>query len=311
LVNSTENNNIIIGPHYPSSNIDKEGLFVRGVRDYVTRILLLDDQTDLYDAHFAEYAVAEGKAIPKHQYFLQLYQHYADKPNEHDFWKYLVKWRDMIYWDYVIDSEAYLPHPQFTKILRKSYKLYPPHGELRHLPLDTSYKSLVHDTFNNLQQISIDEYNGKLEKCVLIVPSNTYGEHFIQLYGSTTDDDLYYGSTFREFDDFMHPRIKPLVYAGIGFGIGYGFKRQQMKYSDIVWKRRMYRCARWTANGVTAGTLGIYWLATCYFNLISSHSYCNQTVAKQIDTMKQDAKTQRETKRKWTDFIFRRVVPSV
>ena len=309
--NKTNNKNkIIIGPRCRSSKIDRDGLFIRGVRDYVTNILFLDDQTDLYDAHFAEHAVAEGQSIPKHQYFLQLWQHYADKSNEHDFWQYLVKWRDMIYWDYVIDSEAYLPHPSFTKILRQSYQLYPPHGELRHLPLETSYKSLIHDTFNNLQQLNIDN-NGEIEKVVLIVPSNAYIDHFIQLYGTLTDNDLYYASPFREFDDFMHPRIKPFVYSGIGFGFGYYFKRQQMKYKEIIWKRRMYRCSRWTANGITAGFLGVYCLGACYFNLISSHSYCNMTVAKQIDALKQESKAQAATKRKWTDFLFKRIVPSI
>lgn len=307
----TSSPNVISGPLLNSSKIDKDGLFIRGVRDYVMKILFFDDDTELYDAHFKEYAQNDGEPIPKHQYFLQLWQSYKDRENEDDFWKYLVKWRDMIYWDYVIDSNAYLPHPIFTKILRKSYELYPPCKQLRHLPLNTSFKSLVHDTYNNLQQINIDN-NGNINRVVLIVPTYAYCQQFCDLYGNTTDFDLIYASKYNEFDNFMHPRIKPIVYSSIGFGIGYYFKRQQNIYKHITFKRRTYRLLRYTANGTTATFLGIYALGASYFNLISSHSYSNQTVAKQIDTIKnstsrQQQQPQTQTKRKWTDFLFRKL----
>eukprot|EP01084_Bolivina_argentea_P050196 92297_1 len=288
------NNKLIIGP---TSSIDRNGLFIRGVRNYVIN-MLFDDKTDIYDKHFTEYSQHAGQPIPKHQYFLELWHSYKDRDNEHEFWEYLVTWRDMIYWDYVTDSNAYLPQPHFTKILKKSNELYP-NDELRHLPFNTCYRSLVHDTFTNLQQMN------DIENVLLIVPTNGYVDHFMDLYGNTTDLDLIYGAKFDEFDNFIHPRMKPIIYSGIGIGIGYYFNRKQHEYKNIVWKRRMFRMAKWSANGTTAAFLGAYWLGTCYFNLISGHSYCNQSIAKRINDMKTDV-AKLHTRRKWTDYLFRK-----
>eukprot|EP01083_Nonionella_stella_P084872 235033_1 len=287
------------------STIDKDGLFIRGVRDYVMHMLFYDKQTDTYDAHFEEHAKIDGESIAKHEYFLQLWNSYAHRDNEHEFWEYLIKWRDMIYWDYVTDSNAYLPAPTFTKIVRKSHELYPPHGPLRHLPVDKAYKSLVHDAYNALKDVD------DVDKVVVIVPTHVYSEHFVKLYGNTTDDDLVHGSPYREFDSFVHPRIKPFMYGVVGYGSGYYFMRQQRRFKQVVWKRRAYRMARWTANGMTTLLFSAFGFSALYFNQISSHSYCNQTIAKQIENLKNNSDLSTKighTKRKWTDILFRRVV---
>merc|ERR1712176_326234 len=62
--------------------------------------------------------------------------------------------------------------------------------------------------------------------------------------------------------------------------------------------------ARWTANGSTALFLGVYAAAASYYNLISGHVYCNQTVAKRIHGMKEGKRE--KPKRSWLDFLFRK-----
>ncbi len=67
---------------------------------------------------------------------------------------------------------------------------------------------------------------------------------------------------------------------------------------------------RWTANGTTLFGLAVYGLAAGYFKLVSSHGYCNQTVAKRIENMK-NATNRVAKKRKWTDTLFRKFVNGV
>ena len=266
----------------PSSRIDPDGLYIRGVEPYVLRILFDSNSSDFYESHFKDHAVdpIDGESIPKHEYFLMLYQSVVQSASgdEDEFWEYLVKWRDMIYWDYFNDPESYLPHPAFTKILRTSYDMHPPSGCLRHLPFETSFRCLVHDAFMTLQQ------EQEVDRVLLIVPNEQYGEQFMQCYGETTERDLKYGAPYKE-SQWIHPRGRPVVGAMLGFGMGYWLKLQQMKSQDIVWKRRMYRIGRWTTNGATLCGLGVYGMAAWYFSVLSSVAHVNQTRSKQIDRM--------------------------
>ena len=294
---TTNDSDILIGP---SSNINKDGLYLRGVRDYVLDSMFGDKQMDSYESHFSEVAQIAGEDLPKHQYFMWLYDSgYAGRENEDDFWKYLVKWRDFFYWDFVNDADAYLPAPKFTKILQKSYELYPNEEELRHLPLQNAYRCLVHDAYKQLERME------SVESVLLIVPTNLYSDKFVEMYGNTSDEDLVYGAKYCEFDSFIHPRARPLVYSMIGFGAGYYCKRKQHLFKEIAWKRRMWRICRWSANVSTAVLLGVYGAAAAYYNLISGHTYRNQAVAKQIHNLKAE-KPRR--KWKWIDLFFRRAI---